>query len=72
MKRVVSAVLASALLAAGSAAADTPTPAAPQVVTPAVNRAIAGQTSEQIANTVAQSQEKVRAEAPETPQTPNQ
>jgi hypothetical protein len=72
MKLAISTALATAFLLVGSAAADTQTPAAPQVVTPAVDRAIAGQTSKQIADAVAQGQERTRADAPETPQTPEQ
>ncbi len=72
MKTLISAALATAFLVAGSATADTQITAAPQVVAPAVDRAIAGQTSKQIADAVAQGQEKARAGAPETPQTPEQ
>ncbi len=61
MNLAISAVLVTAILAAGSATAEAKTPSGPEAVTPAVNRVVAGQVSKQIADTLAQGQQSTRA-----------
>ncbi|MEE1543321.1 MAG: hypothetical protein V1267_01695 [Alphaproteobacteria bacterium] len=58
MKLAISAILVTVILAASSATADAKTPSGPQAVTPTINRVVAGQVSEQIADALAQGQEK--------------
>ena len=57
MKLAISAVLVTVILAASSATADAKTPSGPQAVTPTINRVVARQVSEQIADALAQGQE---------------
>ena len=63
MKLAISAVLVTVILAVGSATADAKTPSGPQAVTPTINRVVARQVSEQIADALAQGQENRRGGA---------
>ena len=63
MKLAISAILVTVILAASSATADAKTPSGPQAVTPTINRVVAGQVSEQIADALAQGQGNRRAGA---------